>query len=168
MNLWICNYFSSVVSFKLFLSYFILPPPIFLCYFQFLVLLIVFQEAQKVLRRLFLSFEVFWAVLNTWSYRVWRWDEEESNIYFRVLLCYTKCSFPVLLFIARLNEGLAEVVRVMQPCTKVPAELPAGTGYHSLPGKAMDGDGKDAGALWWEQVSLVKCAFSERKQLRPS
>lgn len=102
-----------------------------------------------VLRRLFLSFEDLWTVLNTWSSsRVWRWDEEKSNVCFRVLLCYTKCSFPVLLFIARLNEGPAGVVRVMQPCPRVPAELPAGTGYHSLTGKAMDGDGKDAGALW--------------------
>lgn len=50
-------------------------------------------------------------------------------------------------FISKLNEGLAEVVRMMQPCTRVPAELPARKGYYSLTGKAMDDDGKDAGAL---------------------
>lgn len=92
---WICHYFSSVVSFEFFFSEFI-PPHQFSCvvYFQFLILLIVFQEAQKVLRRLCPS---LWAVLNTWSSsRVLRWDEEKSNTYFRVLRCYTKCSFPIL------------------------------------------------------------------------
>ena len=44
-------------------------------------------------------------------------------------------------FASRLREGLAEVVRMMQLCTGIPAAVPAGTGYHSLAGEAEAGKG---------------------------
>lgn len=163
---WICNYFSSVVSFKFFFSYFILPP-IFLCYFQFLFLLIVFQEAQKVPRTLCLS---LWAVLNTWSSsRIWRWHEEKSNLYLRVLLCYTECSFPVLLCTFHYKTKWGS-------CTSWEDDtaMHHGTCWAAsrdrLPQPCWESYG-----WWWKrcwgsvvrEVTSVKCAFSERKPLYP-
>lgn len=129
--------------------------------------LIVFQEAQKVPRTLCLS---LWAVLNTWSSsRIWRWHEEKSNLYLRVLLCYTECSFPVLLCTFHYKTKWGS-------CTSWEDDtaMHHGTCWAAsrdrLPQPCWESYG-----WWWKrcwgsvvrEVTSVKCAFSERKPLYP-
>lgn len=101
-NKWICNSFFSVVSLVFYFS-------VFLCYFQFLFKIIVFQEAQNVLKMVCLS---LWEVLTTCPGPL---PDHAGGINRRVMgISECCCSFRVRVPCACTPGSLQDQARVLQ------------------------------------------------------